>query len=277
MKKIYKHLIFVFLIVASLGDLKAQGSCASPDGVIKEISGYPFNFQELEDNEYCIYSNNSTNTINVCFYFNNLYEDININLGYKSSCVNTSFSNFNLYNKDCIFIDNGLSFNNLNINENYTWCFQARAWGGPSCIGFEDICPYFMDNGISLFLNEIEISCENNLIKWKTNSNFIEYFNIYILKNNNWTILDKIDFNINQNEYEFLDINCLNKNYYKIEAIDLNNNKDEFPTITCNCENEENLNIINIYNIIGQKVDINSKGLIIIQKENNKYIKKINF
>lgn len=118
-----------------------------------------------------------------------------------------------------------------------------------------------------------------NTLEWKTISEQENnYFEIYQSENTiDWKLIGTINGNGNTNFETIYYLNDYNYNqiinYYKLVQVDNNGTKTNYDIITINNKLEEQ-EIINITNTLGQKIDDNYKGIILITYSNGR-IEKI--
>jgi len=255
-------------------NLKA-GTCPSPDGPLTVISSPPINYDYLEDNGYCLYTYPVTDEFTACFTFTAGSTSVSVNTGHSQSCVNTSFSNYRLFNSACTQIATGLSYTGLTIGQTYTWCLDMRAWGGPSCNGFTTVCPYYI-NIAPLPVDLINFSGKNiegnNVIIWSTlternndyfilehslSGEFDENSIIYIQDGNGTTS--------SISNYLFIDENPTPTNhYYRLSQVDFDGNSQTYKTININTSKTIKT-LIKSLNIMGQEINKEYKGIVIYQ------------
>jgi hypothetical protein len=265
----------------SISFILKAGSCGSPDGPTTETLIIPPNYQYLEDNGYCLYSYPTTSTFTACFTFVAGSSSVDVNSGYSQSCNNVSFSNFRLFNSACVQIATGLSFSGLTPGQTYTWCLNMRAWGGPGCNGFTTFCPYFLNNivlPIELLSFTGKEMKEYNHIEWVTASETNnDYFTLERSDDGeNW---ERIYYkpgagNSNQNiNYSYKDYEFKNDlNYYKLTQVDFDGIGRESFIISIDNKKELKKEIKRV-NIVGQEINENYKGVVLIIYEDGSYIK----
>jgi len=118
----------------------------------------------------------------------------------------------------------------------------------------------------------------NNLLEWVTYSevNSKEFYLERSTDFENWDIINIQPGQGNSNSiisYSFIDENYINDlNYYRITQVDFDGNLTMYDPIVIN--NSINEEIIGVYNILGQEVQDDYKGIIIIVYKNG-LIKKI--
>lgn len=123
---------------------------------------------------------------------------------------------------------------------------------------------------------------QTNIIQWETKSE----------RNNSHFIIDKAENNAIFHQltttpgsgnslipinYEFIDYNIKPTiNYYRLTQVDYDGSSTTFNNLIISVDNRlEEKNIIGKYNILGQKIDDNYKGVVIIQYDNGTNIKVI--
>jgi hypothetical protein len=277
MKK-YLLLICGLILVCSNG--LAQGTCASPDGAMISITNPPTDYDELETGGYCMNGTGSTGWHTMCFTFEPTVGDVAINMGYNSSCVNTSFSTMTLYDNTCTEIGNGLTFTNLTPGETYTWCILMRAWGGPTCNGFERVCPYWMDNSPLPIELEGTIDCEDNIITWTTATEINnDYFIIEKTNTGNyWEYTATVygeGTSYTSTDYVYQDLNCKGETLYKLKQVDFDGKEMDLPMVICECDGTsvQNIKIIGAFNQLGQEIDPYNPGFKVLKiKDGNRVV-----
>ena len=254
------------------------GSCCSPDGPINEIGSPPIDYQFLEDNGYCNYTYFTTSGFTACFTMTSPGTDISFNAGFSSSCGNVQFNNFNLYDASCTLIGAGLSFSGLTPGSTYTWCLDMRAFGGPFCNGFDNFCPYYIDNTVGLPVTLIGFKSKCGIVEWTTESEINnDYFLLeYSLFGTEWYLLDTIPGAGNSNEirnYYYFDNQIDIIKYYRLAQVNYDGEKKYYSPVIMNCPPKIKY-IISVYDILGRPANLKSKGILII-RYNNGEIKKI--
>lgn len=250
--------------------LKA-GSCGSPDGGILEIASPPASYQQLEDDGYCFAGINSSNTVTMCFTFTPDVATILLNGGYSESCANNNFTGFRVYDNTCTLVSTSLNPTGLTAGQQYTWCIDMKAWGGPSCNGYTTFCPYWI-NDVPLPIELLYFNGEKhygfNLIEWGSASEINnDYYTIEKSQDGkNWEYLSLVYGAGTTTEllnYEFRDYYVKDTiNYYKLSQTDFNGNSKTFKIIVVNNSNDYRQVRITV-NLLGQEVDENEKGLFI--------------
>jgi hypothetical protein len=185
-----------------------------------------------------------------------------------------------LYDASCTQIGTGLSFTGLTPGDTYTWCITMKAFGGPGCSGFDSFCPYFIDNTISLpiELDNFKAYCSD--IEWSTLSETNnDYFILkYSKDGEDWKGLDtilgagnsysRIDYKYKLNQSDYI-------MYYKLLQVDYDGSTKVYGPIVSMCRKSDRY-IIATYNILGKKVPLNTKGLVIIKYSDGHVHKVIN-
>lgn len=225
----------------------SQGSCGSPDGPATIIMTPPPDYNYLFTNGYCLYSYPTTSGFTACFTFTATTSAVDINAGFSTTCANVNFSNFNLYDSfTCAYINSGLSFTSLIPGNSYTWCLDLRAFGGPSCAGFDTFCPYFIPNSILSF-SSTTFECEDSKIS------FNGCYNVYISDDAiQWRFLGVYDKEVYSSS-----------KYVKIEDCFSKESK------VVVCDVEEKGDIEEEYFSIHGQVIRNPKGLTLVKKGNS--------
>lgn len=259
-----------------------SGSCLSPDGVSKEIDMEPLNYEYLLDNDYCVYSYPTTSTITICYTFTANSESIDVNAAYSYLCDYTYFSNSKLFDNNCIEIETGLSFSNLTIGQNYTWCLDIRVWGGFFCNGFNTFCPYFLNNKplpVELSYFKGLYSDGYNIIEWVTLSESNNhYFELEkSIDGIHWEYLHT-EYGAGDSNYEiiygYVDRFLLDTiNYYKLTQVDFDGSVEVLDVISIDNRNLGG-KIVKQINIFGQEVNSSYNGLV-IQIFNDGSIRKV--
>lgn len=257
--------------VPQLMQLKS-GSCGSPDGGMNSTIILPPSHPWLQANGYCnpaAYGNTPT----VCWTFTPTSSSVSINSGYsQTGCNNIAFGAFNLFNGSCTLIGTGLNFTGLTPGNTYTWCMTGNAWGGgPSCLGFDDFCPYFLNN-VVLPIELVDFYVINrdgvNNLSWVTVS---EINNDYFTIENSidgymWNTVGTMKGAGNSNTgiiYDFDHENYIDTvNYYRLTQTDFDGNREVFKIISID-NSKESKTLIRTVNLMGQDVDEYYKGIII--------------
>jgi len=247
----------------------SQGTCVSPDGTILSITVPPVDYNELNDNGYCINDVGETKWHNMCWTFTPIKSQISINAGYNTSCNIAQFdlANTFLYNSSCNIVGIGINFSII-PNQKYTWCLRLKASGGPFCNGFDRICPYYIQSEV-LPIKLKYLECDSGNIIWQTASEINnDFFSLYSSEDlNTWT--HKIDIqgsgNSNTNKtYHYYDANCVGELYYMLEQTDYDGDKSFEGIVHCECLKYITPEyIIEEYNILGQIYD--GRGIKILK------------
>jgi len=261
-------------------NIEKAGSCSSPDGASTEIASPPPDYQYLEDNGYCNYTYPTTSGFTACFTIISPGTDIDFNAGFSHTCGNIQFNNFILYDASCNLIGTGLSFTGLTPGSTYTWCLDMRAFGGPSCNGFDSFCPYYINNSIALPVTLLDFKGKCGVLQWITLSEVNnDYFIIeYSLTGKNWKYLDTIKGKGNSNnisKYYYFDNDIEEEKYYRLSQVDYDGNLIYFLPVFVHCEPKITY-IISITDILGKEKDLNSPGILYIKYTNGKVEKTIN-
>ena len=279
-----KKLIFILLLSAVFNDSYSQevsidsfivdslprlrASCSNPTGEMLEIAAPPSSYNELESNGYCGFQiPNGVQT--ACFYFEVVHSDISINSGWSSSCVNTSFGNFELWSiNPCTLYGTGLNYTNLPIGDTMVFCLTVNSWGGgPSCTGIE-LCPYFYNtSSLPITLTDFTGTCQNLYWRTETETNN-DYFIIeHSPTGEYWTMLDTMSGHgtttTPSNYYYFLQSKHILQ-YYRLIQVDYDGKRTIYNAIAVHCQNLKP-KIEMIYNVLGQKVELDTKGLIFVR------------
>lgn len=253
--------------------LKA-GSCGSPDGPTTLIGSPPPNYQYLEDNGYCIYNYPTTATFTACFTVTSPGTAIDFNAGSSVSCINRSFSSFTLYDASCTQIGTGLSFTGLTPGADYIWCLSMRAWGGPTCSGFDTFCPYFIDmTPLPISLGYFRGDCDG--LEWMTYSETNnDFFTIqHSVDHESWVTLATISGASNSNQEIVYNLPISEQGYYKLSQTDHDGTRVVFPAIHVPCKKDKR-RITKYLNVIGQEVkykDINGYYIVVYNDGTTSY------
>lgn len=273
-----------FILIDTISNQNRSGSCNSPDGPMLQISSPPSSWNYLNNNNYCYNGIASTSTVTMCFTFVPTSSSVILNAGFSESCNNNTFGPFYVYNSSCVLVSNSLTPTNLIAGQTYTWCVTMRAWNGFFCNGYETFCPYWIDNPplpIEL-LNFAAINKDNyNYITWVTlNEINNDYFIVERSGDNiNWEEVGIVNGSGNSNseiEYHINDYNFkIGLNYYRLIQKDFNGTTKIYNPIVVN-NSRTPKTIINMVNIMGQKVTSDYKGLVIIYFDDGTKIKTFN-
>lgn len=245
-----------------------QGTCASPDGAMLLRATVPADYAELEADGNCINGTGATNWHFMCFTFTPNSSSIEINAGYNTSCNNGAFRSFILYDNLCAIAGTGLVYTGLTTSSEYTFCIEMRANGGPSCDGFDRICPYYEENTV-LPVKMLDMHCDSGRLTWITASEINnQYFSIYSSSNiDTWEYkLDMAGAGTKNTKtvYSYYDASCMDDTYYKIDQTDFDGRTSFEGIVLCDCKIDHTPEyIIEEYNILGQVFD--GKGLKIIK------------
>lgn len=253
--------------------LKA-GSCGSPDGGMLFIAIPPSTYQELEDGGYCYDGINSTSNVTMCFTFTAGASNILLNAGYSELCVNNNFTAFNLYDNTCTLVSTSLNPTGLNIGQQYTWCVTMKAWGGPSCNGYDRFCPYWQSNEpLPTDIIKLKGTCDK--ITWTTLSEInSSHFEIHYSNNGLvWTNYKSVKAHGNSNathEYVcMLDIH--GANYFKLVEFDNSGRDITHGILVLDCDSKKK-EIESVYTIegkhLGDKIP-NEEGIYVVFYKNN--------
>jgi hypothetical protein len=263
---------------------QVQSNCASPDANSTVITFVP-TYAQLQTDGYCItgsYGKNGT----VCWSLTPSTNSVSINTGYATTgCFSTTFSNPTLYTCAPSCVNQGVGINFSVIPGNcYTWCLTYSGAGG-GCV-FNDFCPYWTEEGPVLPIELLYFVGSNkgelNVLQWKTEIEIInDYFSIEISTNGiDWSVLKEIKGagTTNVPKKYIYSYNTFKNtiNYYRLKQVDFNGNFKYFGIITIDNSNMEKSEIIHTYNILGQEVDADYQGLVLIYYNNGSVIKKVN-
>jgi hypothetical protein len=251
--------ILMALTVAGI-DCLAQGSCGSEDGGMLEIASPPPNYQYLEDNGYCINGTGNTNWHFMCFTLTPDVSDISINMGYTANCMSVGTKDYELYDAGCVSVGTGLTYTGLTPGSDYTFCVNMRANGGPLCLGFERICPYWIASP-PLPIELLYFECDEDLVTWVTASEINnDRYELY----SNDTLLHTItvDGNSSIEKYYYYKLDKC-KELVELIQIDFNGTRTSYGIEQCDCPEEIELEIIGIYTLLGQSS--NGNGIYIVK------------
>jgi hypothetical protein len=149
----------------------------------------------------------------------------------------------------------------------------GSAWGGgPSCTGFDDFCPYFL-NVFALPIELVEFGVDYidgiNKLHWiSASENNNDY---YVLDRSTdaeiWTTISTINGAGNSNTpilYEFSDYTFSDEiNYYRLTQVDYDGRFEEFDIISVDNRIKNKAELIKVVNIMGVEVKDDYKGLVI--------------
>ena len=259
-----------------------ESSCVTANGPMNSTSITPPNYTWLQSNGYCnpaSYGKNGT----VCWTFTPSADSVNVNSGFITNCSFVSFSTSKLYTCSplCVNVGSGLTFT-VTPGVCYTWCLNYSGFGG-SC-SFSDFCPYFMQSTavlpieLSYFAGSSQESY--NLLKWQTITEINnDYFIIEkSLDAQNWFDLAKIKSAGNSlitKNYEYSDRSITSYlTYYRLKQVDYNGAATFFGIIAINTE-INTLQLIRAVDVLGQSVDENYKGIMILYYSDGSIRKKI--
>jgi hypothetical protein len=224
-----------------------------------------------------------------CHQFQAVATTVNFNVIINSTCTagNVTAFSWTLQSNTCgAILQSGditdLAFESLTIGNFYTFCYTYTV---PSAFPFS--CyhtthyPFFV--GAATVDLPLELKTFNgvkmkndNLLVWETISERDnDYFTLERMNGeNNWEFITQVKGAGNSTEekyYEFIDINRNNEiDYYRLSQTDFNGVTQNLKTIIVNNILESNYKL---YNLIGQEVDENYTGLIIVKYDNNEVIK----
>ena len=148
----------------------------------------------------------------------------------------------------------------------------GSAWGGgPSCTGFDDFCPYFL-NVFALPIELVEFGVDYidgiNKLHWiSASENNNDY---YVLDRSTdaeiWTTISTINGAGNSNTpilYEFSDYTFSDEiNYYRLTQVDYDGRFEEFDIISVD-NRVKPKEVDRTINLMGEIVDENFKGFVI--------------
>jgi hypothetical protein len=117
-----------------------------------------------------------------------------------------------------------------------------------------------------------------NILNWVTASEHNNYK--FRIENSidliNWNTIGYVQGNNYPSMYEFIDNDYRNTvNYYRLVQIDFNGTENYHDIISID-NTQTSKNIIGVYNILGQPVSLNTKGVVIIRYSDNSFIKILN-
>lgn len=264
------RLILALLFIGIWNISLSQGSCISPDGAMNEASITTPDYQYLEDNGFCMAGTGSTNWHWMYFTFTPDVGDFDINIGISTNCASVTTKDYELFDNTCTSVGTGFSFTGLTPNIEYTWGLQMRASGGPSCLGFEQVCPYWMSTAL-LPISLIKFDCDEENITWTTGS---EYNNDRFVIYAGAEIVGTV-YGSNSSigtDYTYTTNACYN--YVELIQVDYDGTVYSLGVRNCGCPTEPTMkNEIQILNIHGQQITI-KRGLYFIRYSDGS-IKKI--
>jgi len=241
--------------VGTINQLKA-GSCASPDGPTTLTSIVPPDYQYLEDNGFCLYSYTTTSAFTACYTVTSPGTALDFNAGFSHTCNNVSFNNFRLYDAaTCSLVGTGLSYTGLSSGTDYVWCLDMRAWGGPSCNGFDNFCPYYMDM-TPLPITLVDFSGDCDKVSWTTSSEMqCSHYSVEgSVDGIAWTPVNtRIPcFNSIYGGNYFVECKSdADIQYYRLTQYDFNGHSESFPPIALDCQVKEPT-VERVYSILGE-------------------------
>jgi hypothetical protein len=251
----------IFLILFIYSNLSfSQGTCLSPDGAMLSITSPPASYQYLEDNGYCMNGTGSTKWHDMCFTFTPTKTEVDLNLGYSSSCMIVQVDNVltQLYDNTCTSVGSGFTFTGVTPGNLYTWCVRMKSSGGPGCNGFDRVCPYYIESDAILPIKLLTLSCQDGTITWQTATEINnDYYTIYSSEDiYNWESKVVVDGAGNKGTvttYQYTDYKCMGDTYYKLEQTDYDGESTEVGIVYCKCDYYKPQEyIIEEYNILGQ-------------------------
>lgn len=258
------------------GTIEKAGSCASPDGAILEIAGFPSNYALLDANGYCFNGINSTNTVTMCFTFTPTVPNILLNAGFSESCYSNSFGPFTLYDNACNVVTNSLSPTGLIVNQQYTWCVSMRAWGGGSCNGYTTFCPYWINN-TPLPVEVVSFFSSDNKLYWVSLSEINnDYYSVRYSKDSYlFNDYKKVKGHGNSHTPLLYETNIDKTGYYELSQTDFDGSRSTISVI-----HAKHITIYKevegYYNIIGLEVTKTTKGLVIMRYKDGSTVKIFN-
>jgi len=124
----------------------------------------------------------------------------------------------------------------------------------------------------------VEKSNIGNIITWTTQrEKNIDFFLLRRLDNDKWVEVarEKAFNNDKTNSYSVVDAsyNINSLNYYQLSEVDFNGQVKPIQTITVDNRSNKNLNIVGVYDLFGNVVDENYKGMVIVKYEDGSSIK----
>jgi len=250
-------------IDAFISDTNLQykaGSCGSPDGPTTLITAPPPDYQYLEDNGYCLYNYPTTSAMTACFTVVSPGTALDFNAGFSHTCNNISFGGFTLYDAGCSVVGTGLSFTGLTSGATYTWCLNMRAFGGPGCNGFDNFCPYYIDQTPLVLPIELAyFTGKCGELEWRTESESNnDYFMLYFSPDfSTWLLMDTVDgagTSITPNIYRYLMAEI--SGYYMLVPVDYNGDVDPYIPVYVQCK-ELRRTIVKYLNLLGQEINYN--------------------
>jgi hypothetical protein len=144
---------------------------------------------------------------------------------------------------------------------------------------FDITCSVVLPIELLYFTGE-KLSCGTNYLIWETASELnndrfeversndaINFINIGVIKN--------IGTSTNRNKYNFNDTNPKQElNYYRLKQIDYNGEYKYSQLISVDNSCDKNVTTIKITNLLGQEVDDNYYGVVVIHRSDNTIIKR---
>lgn len=238
----------------SVSNTLKAGSCLSPDGPNTEIASSPPDYQYLYDNGYCLYTYNTTSAFTACFTVTSPGTDIEFNAGYSTSCNNVSFNNFRFYDASCTLIGSGLTYSGLTPGADYTWCLDMRAFGGPSCNGFDYFCPYWI-NTTPLSVELLYFNNKCPYVEWATASETnSDYFQIeYSIDYKKWELKTTVESNKDCAYTSYYKEPADMIGYYRLSEVDRDGKITTYDPIYVSCVDGD-VQPIKFFNLLGQDV-----------------------
>jgi hypothetical protein len=161
----------------------------------------------------------------------------------------------------------------------------GSSWGGgPGCIGFTDFCPYYFNNSmlpVELVSFYGVRTPKQNVLFWTT---FSETNNDYFLVERSedgqyWEGLTKVEGAGNSTsviDYTYYDNHPLEGvSYYRLKQTDFDGNFEYSDIVSIKREVTKR-EVFKMTNLVGQEVDENYKGIIVVYYTNGDRIKTVN-
>jgi len=254
--------------------------CDSSIGPIYQSTTPLPSYGYLESNGYCYFLSQPQVTFTLCFHFIAISEGVYLNSGFTAlGCSNVTFNMLQLCDKtDGVIVGEGQFFGTLTIGHEYVWCVTGTATG-LFCQGLTTICPYWAESSLlPVELTLFTATPTNNgiLLRWTTMSESnSDYFSLEKSKDLlNFVQVSKVKSAVYSNtkiDYEYLDRTPYDGiSYYRLVQVDLNGAKRIYDPIFANITFKKP---VKIFDVLGNPVDMNYRGLKILIFEDGSAVK----
>ncbi|MCB9361618.1 MAG: hypothetical protein H6587_11310 [Flavobacteriales bacterium] len=268
-------LLFCLLIIP-MASIFGQGSCGSPDAPVHEYASAPTSYFSMNLNGDC-YSGYSGSSVTACWTFTPSSSSVSLYIAYSLSFgCSVASATYVLYDASCSPVTSGNigggMITGLSVGQQYTWCTTITS-NSSSC-NFTKFCPAYVNEStlpVNLLAFGGDVKNNVNTLTWETaNEVNNDYF---VLERSNdgeyWQKVAVVQGGGSTNItsfYQFDDQNFQKKaiNYYRLTQVDFNGMQKIIGLINLDNRKNSSKEIIERYNLFGQKVDDKYEGITLL-------------